>query len=184
MSPDLPLQRAAIALGANLDDRRATLEAALVELDASPGVRVLARSRWYRSAPVGPPQPPYINGCALLAVSLEPEELLQRLLDTEARFGRVRGERWGPRTLDLDLLLLDQQCWTSPRLTLPHPRLRERAFVLLPLAEIAPNWIDPVSGLSVAELAAALPAALKGEDALEALEPQRSPGGVKSSARV
>jgi 2-amino-4-hydroxy-6-hydroxymethyldihydropteridine diphosphokinase len=134
-------------------------------------VRVLARSRWYRSAPVGPPQPDYVNGCALLVVALEPDALLERLLATERRFGRVRGERWGPRRLDLDLLLVEDQRLDTPRLTLPHPRLRERAFVLVPLAEIAPGWIDPVSGQSVAELAAALPAALKSEEALAALGP-------------
>jgi len=165
-----PPQRAAIALGANLGDCRATLEGALAALEASPGVRLLARSRWYRSAPVGPPQPDYLNGCALLAVALEPEALLERLLATERRFGRVRGERWGPRSLDLDLLLMGNRRLSTPRLTLPHPRLRERAFVLVPLAEIAPAWIDPVTGRSVAALAAALPAALKGEQALAALE--------------
>ena len=169
-----PPQQAAIALGANLGDCRATLEGALAALEASPGVRLLARSRWYRSAPVGPPQPDYVNGCALLAVALEPEALLERLLATERRFGRARGERWGPRSLDLDLLLMGdrgERRMVSPRLTLPHPRLRERAFVLVPLAEIAPAWIDPISGRSVADLAAALPAALKAEQALAALEP-------------
>lgn len=165
-----PPQQAAIALGANLGDCRATLEGALAALDASPGVRLLARSRWYRSAPVGPPQSDYLNGCALLAVALEPEALLERLLATERRYGRARGERWGPRSLDLDLLLMGDRRLSTPQLTLPHPRLQERAFVLVPLAEIAPTWIDPISGLSVAELAAALPLALKGEQALAALE--------------
>jgi 2-amino-4-hydroxy-6-hydroxymethyldihydropteridine diphosphokinase len=166
-----PPQQAAIALGANLGDCRANLEGALAALDASPGVRLLARSRWYRSAPVGPPQPDYVNGCALLAVALEPEALLERLLATERRYGRARGERWGPRNLDLDLLLMGDRRLSTPQLTLPHPRLQERAFVLVPLAEIAPAWIDPISGRSVAELAAALPLALKGEEALAALEP-------------
>ncbi|MFO0038544.1 MAG: 2-amino-4-hydroxy-6-hydroxymethyldihydropteridine diphosphokinase [Synechococcaceae cyanobacterium] len=166
-----PPQQAAIALGANLGDCRANLEGALAALDASPGVRLLARSRWYRSAPVGPPQPDYVNGCALLAVALEPEALLERLLATERRYGRARGERWGPRSLDLDLLLMGDRRLSTPQLTLPHPRLQERAFVLVPLAEIAPAWIDPISGRSVAELAAALPLALKGEQALAALEP-------------
>lgn len=174
MSAPPPSQKAAIALGANLGDCRGTLEEALAALEASQGVRLLGRSRWYRSAPVGPPQPDYVNGCALLAVALEPEALLERLLATERRFGRARGERWGPRSLDLDLLLMGdrgERRMVSPRLTLPHPRLRERAFVLVPLAEIAPAWIDPISGRSVAELAAALPAALKAEQALAALEP-------------
>lgn len=166
-----PPQQAAIALGANLGDCRANLEGALAALDASPGVRLLARSRWYRSAPVGPPQPDYLNGCALLAAALEPEALLERLLATERRYGRARGERWGPRSLDLDLLLMGDRRLSTPQLTLPHPRLQERAFVLVPLAEIAPAWIDPISGRSVAELAAALPLALKGEQALAALEP-------------
>jgi 2-amino-4-hydroxy-6-hydroxymethyldihydropteridine diphosphokinase len=166
-----PPQQAAIALGANLGDCRANLEGALAALDASPGVRLLARSRWYRSAPVGPPQPDYVNGCALLAVALEPEALLERRLATERRYGRARGERWGPRNLDLDLLLMGDRRLSTPQLTLPHPRLQERAFVLVPLAEIAPAWIDPISGRSVAELAAALPLALKGEEALAALEP-------------
>ena len=176
MSAQPPPQQAAIALGANLGDCRATLEAALAALEASPAVRLLARSRWYRSAPVGPPQPDYVNGCALLAVTLEPDALLELLLATERRFGRVRGERWGPRCLDLDLLLMGDRRLSTPRLTLPHPRLRERAFVLVPLAEIAPAWIDPVSGSSVADLAAALTgesglAALEDEQALAALEP-------------
>jgi len=175
MSPPAPV-RAAIGLGANLGDSRATLEGALAALDARPGVRVLGRSRWYRSAPVGPPQPDYVNGCALLAVALEPEALLERLLATERRFGRVRGERWGPRSLDLDLLLMGDRRLNTPRLTLPHPRLRERAFVLVPLAEIAPDWIDPISGRSVADLASALRgegglAALEDEQSLAALEP-------------
>ena len=165
--------QAAIGLGANLgaslEDCRATLEAALAMLDRCPGVRLLRRSRWYRSEPIGPPQPDYVNGCALLAVELEPEALLDRLLAVENRFGRVRAERWGPRSLDLDLLVMGARQLDTPRLQLPHPRLRERAFVLVPLAEIAPGWLVPPDGRSVAALAAALvpgPSA-----ALEPLEP-------------
>jgi len=148
-----PPQQAALALGSNLGDCQGTLESALACLDGVPGLRLLARSGWYRTAPVGPPQPDYLNGCALLEVSLSPEALLERLQDTEHRHGRVRRERWGARTLDLDLIFYGNLCLESTRLTLPHPRFRERAFVLLPLAEIAPGWIDPLTGRTVAELA-------------------------------
>ena len=183
MTVNPPLaQSAAIGLGANLgaslDDCRATLEAALATLDRSPGVRLLRRSRWFRSAPIGPPQPDYVNGCALLEVELEPEQLLDRLLAVEQRFGRVRAERWGPRSLDLDLLLIGDRQLDTPRLQLPHPRMRERAFVLVPLAEIAPDWTMPPDGRCVAELAAGRSARLSDTDdpeALEALEPAPSP---------
>mgnify|MGYP006272632765 CR=1 FL=1 len=150
----MPLQRAAIALGSNLGDCHATVNGALEALHRSPGIRVLARSSWYRSAPVGPPQPDYLNGCAVLAVGLQAEALLDQLQAIEHAFGRVRAERWGPRSLDLDLIFLDDQILDTPHLQLPHPRLRERAFVLMPLAEIAPDWPDPITGLTVAELAA------------------------------
>lgn len=152
-APQAPPQQAAIALGSNLGDSLATLEGALDALDAVPGIRVLTRSRWYRSDPVGPAQPDYVNGCALLEVSLSPEAVLEQLHATEHRYGRVRLERWGARTLDLDLILYGLQQRDSATLLLPHPRFRERAFVLLPLAEIAPQWIDPVSGTTVADLA-------------------------------
>jgi 2-amino-4-hydroxy-6-hydroxymethyldihydropteridine diphosphokinase len=100
-----PLEQVAIALGSNLGDSRGTLEQALDALGQSEGVRLLCRSSWYRSAPIGPVQPDYVNGCALLEVSLAPEALLDVLQGVENRFGRVRAERWGARTLDLDLLL-------------------------------------------------------------------------------
>ncbi len=160
------LSKAALALGSNLGDCRSTLEQALEILDRSPGLRLLARSSWYRTAPVGPPQPDYLNGCALLEVSLTPEALLEQLLTIERRFGRVRAERWGPRTLDLDLIFYGQLSLDTPQLQLPHPHLRERAFVLIPLAEIAPAWVDPVSGRTVLELAQAL----GGQSGVERLE--------------
>jgi 2-amino-4-hydroxy-6-hydroxymethyldihydropteridine diphosphokinase len=149
-------QQAAIALGSNLGDSLATLEGALAALEEVPGMKVMARSRWYRSAPVGPAQPDYVNGCALLEVALSPEALLEQLHVAEHRYGRVRQERWGARTLDLDLILYGTLQQESETLLVPHPRFRERAFVLLPLAEIAPHWVDPLTGLTVADLAGAV----------------------------
>ncbi|WP_421655895.1 2-amino-4-hydroxy-6-hydroxymethyldihydropteridine diphosphokinase [Leptothermofonsia sp. ETS-13] len=146
------LTLAAIALGSNLGDSLTTLESALERLSQTPGIELEARSHWYQTKPVGPPQPDYLNGCALLKVALMPEALLQALLQIEARFGRVRQERNGPRTLDLDLLLFDDLVLDSPNLQIPHPRMAERAFVLVPLAEIAPAWVEPVSGKAIAEL--------------------------------
>lgn len=143
---------AAIALGSNLGDSLATLEAALDLLNRTPGMGVKARSHWYITKAVGPPQPDYLNGCALLQVNLTPEELLQALLTIECHFGRIRRERWGPRTLDLDLLLFEDRVLHVPNLQIPHPHLTERAFVLVPLAEIAPDWIEPISGKAIAEL--------------------------------
>lgn len=144
---------AAIALGSNLGNSKEILEAALQSLSQRQGIQVLKRSRWYQTAAVGPPQPDYLNGCALLSVALSPQELLAVLLQTEALFGRVRRERWGPRTLDLDLLLYADWVLNLPELQIPHPRMRERAFVLIPLAEICPNWVDPVSGDTITQLA-------------------------------
>ena len=142
----------AIALGSNLGDSQAILQGALARLDQPPHMQVIAASRLYRTAPVGPPQPDYLNACALLQTDLAPEALLRRLWRVEAHFGRVRRERWGPRLLDLDLLLFGDCVLTTPTLQIPHPRLHERAFVLVPLAEIAPDWIEPISGKAIAAL--------------------------------
>ncbi|WP_254564969.1 2-amino-4-hydroxy-6-hydroxymethyldihydropteridine diphosphokinase [Oscillatoria sp. HE19RPO] len=142
----------AIGLGSNLGDSRSTLESALAILDRTPGIELKKRSIWYKTAPIGPSQPDYFNGCALLEVQLNPQELLKVLLNIERQFGRIRQERWGPRTLDLDILLFGDLILETSELQLPHPRMRERAFVLVPLAEIVPNWIDPVSGEAIAQL--------------------------------
>lgn len=142
----------AIALGGNLGDSQAILEAALKTLAAIPDIELISCSSWYCTPAVGPPQPDYLNGCALLQVKQNPDLLLQILLAIEDQFGRVRQQRWGARSLDLDLLLYGQLVLDSPTLQIPHPRLRERAFVLLPLAEIAPNWVEPVSGQAIAQL--------------------------------
>ena len=157
MNQAVHLEQVAVALGSNLGESRSTLEQALAMLDSIPGMRVLRRSRWYRSTPIGPVQPDYINGCALLEVALEAETVLHHLLATEDRFGRVRAERWGPRTLDLDLLLMGQQCLDTSILQLPHPRLHERRFVLAPLCELAPEWVHPRLGSTAAQWLARLP---------------------------
>ncbi len=146
----------AIALGSNLGDSLATLEAALVALEEHADIALLSHSSWHKTAAIGPPQPDYLNGCALLQTTLKPLPLLEQLLAIESRFGRVRGERWGPRSLDLDMLLYADQRIDTDRLQIPHPRMRERAFVLVPLAEIAPDWVEPVTGLTIAALCAAV----------------------------
>jgi 2-amino-4-hydroxy-6-hydroxymethyldihydropteridine diphosphokinase len=148
----------ALALGGNLGDSLRLLETALDDLDHAPGLRLRARSSWWRSRAVGPPQPDYLNGCALLDTHLSPEALLEVMQAIERRHGRIRRERWGPRTLDLDLIFYADLRLDTERLVLPHPRFRERAFVLLPLAEIAPGWIDPLTGRAVADLARQAPA--------------------------
>lgn len=125
---------------------------AIDRLRSHPQIDVTNVSSWYRTKPIGPPQPDYLNGCATLQTSLTPSELLETLHAIEAEFGRVRQELWGARTLDLDLLLYESQIIDTPTLQLPHPRLTERAFVLVPLSEIAPNWLEPKSGHSIAFL--------------------------------
>ena len=149
------MNTAYVALGANLGDPTAAVLAAFAALANLPESRVARCSSLYRTAPVGIlSQPDFVNAVALLETTLAPEALLDALLDIEARFGRIRRERNGPRTLDLDLLLYDDIELDLPRLTLPHPRLHLRAFVLLPLAEVAPELAIPRRG----SVAAWLPA--------------------------
>lgn len=141
-----------LALGSNLGDRPAALRGALAALAADGAVRLVAASAVYETAPVGgPAQPDYLNMVVAVETTLPPEALLERCLAVEAAHGRVRRERWGPRTLDLDLLVHGDERRATARLTLPHPRLAERAFVLVPLAEIAPDL--PVGSSTVRELA-------------------------------
>jgi 2-amino-4-hydroxy-6-hydroxymethyldihydropteridine diphosphokinase len=142
----------AIALGSNLGDSLNTVESAIAQLDQTAGIELKARSAIYQTKAVGPPQPDYLNVCAVLSVTLSPHELMTTLLKTEASFGRVRRERWGARTLDIDLLLFDDLILDTPTLQIPHPRMTERAFVLVPLAEIAPDWCEPISGKTIATL--------------------------------
>jgi 2-amino-4-hydroxy-6-hydroxymethyldihydropteridine diphosphokinase len=136
-----------VALGANLGDPVATIRAALGALANLPDSRVVQSSSLYRTAPVGDlEQPEFINAVVALETRLPPESLLDALLDIETRFGRIRATKNGPRTLDLDLLLYGNHQLDLPRLTLPHPRLHLRAFVLYPLAEIAPDLHLPGHG--------------------------------------
>ena len=148
--------RAAIALGSNIGDSASILKDALKALDQHPQVRVVSHSSWYRTVPVGPAQDDFLNGCALLETDLAADTLLELLLSTEQDFGRVRLEHWGPRSLDLDLILYGDQVIATERPQVPHPRLAERPFVLTPLAEIAPEWIEPTSGKTIRELAGQL----------------------------
>lgn len=136
--------QAAIALGGNLGNTRQILSQAVQTVDSLAGINVLAKSHLYRTAPIGPPQPDYINACILASTALTPRALLEHLLSIENQFGRVRKERWGARSLDLDLIFYGDQIIDMPKLTVPHPRLHERAFVLVPLADISPNWSHPV----------------------------------------
>ncbi|HUJ97513.1 MAG TPA: 2-amino-4-hydroxy-6-hydroxymethyldihydropteridine diphosphokinase [Stellaceae bacterium] len=149
-----------IGMGANLPSPagppQQTLEAALAAL-AEAGIALERRSPWYRSAPLpAGDQPWYVNGVVSVATRLAPVALLGQLHRVEARFGRLRRQRNEPRVLDLDLLDHDGALRQEPPV-LPHPRLHERAFVLLPLADIAPDWRHPASGASLATLIAALP---------------------------
>lgn len=132
------VHRAYVGLGSNMGDKRAMIAAAIDHLHATPGVAVVGRSRDYRTPPWGDTdQDWFVNACAALDTTLSPNDLLTACLDVETRMGRVRTRRWGPRVIDIDLLDYDRQAIRSERLTLPHPRILERAFVLTPLAEIA-----------------------------------------------
>jgi 2-amino-4-hydroxy-6-hydroxymethyldihydropteridine diphosphokinase len=151
-----------IAIGSNqpgtFASPQALCEAAIKAMERE-GLRITARSRWYSSAPLppDPTQPWYINGAVSVATSLEPIALLALLNRIESEFGRVRTAQNGPRTLDLDLLAHGCRLIDSPSLTIPHPRLHERAFVLLPLLDIAPNWRHPQTGEQIREMLDSLP---------------------------
>lgn len=150
------MSRAYVALGANLGDPAATLAQALRELDQVRATRVAGQSRFFRSRAVGPgTQPDYVNAVARLETNLTPHELLAELHAVEARHGRVRdGTRWGPRTLDLDLLLFDDLVLDDGRLVLPHPEITRRNFVLAPLLELDPDLRIPGTGAAADALRA------------------------------
>ena len=133
--------RAYLGIGANLGDRAAHLQSAVDRLADAPGVDVVAVSPVYETAPVGgPSQPDYLNAVVAVDTSLTPHELLEIAHRLEAAAQRVRGERWGPRTLDVDLLLVGDLTVDDPDLVVPHPRMTERAFVLVPLADVDSRW--------------------------------------------
>lgn len=146
-----------IGVGSNLGDSRARVAAAFDALGALPCTRLIARSRLYRTRPFGPVQQgDFINAVAGLLTQLSAPQLLQAIRDIETAGGRVRDERWGPRTLDLDLLVFGTERIATPELTVPHPGIAARGFVLAPLADIAPTLDVPGAG-RVAALLRALP---------------------------
>jgi 2-amino-4-hydroxy-6-hydroxymethyldihydropteridine diphosphokinase len=146
-----------LGLGSNLGDRESAIEGALARL-AARGFHPTRRSSLWLTEPVGgPPQGWFLNAVAGGETELSPEALLEACLATEREMGRVRAERNGPRTIDVDVLLFGGERRDAPRLVIPHPRLHERRFVLAPLAEIAPGLVHPVLGLAVWELLARCP---------------------------
>lgn len=142
-----------IGLGSNLDGPHDQLDRALKSLSTSSDIELVAVSDRYQTPPIGPSQPDYINAVAQLQTSLSPEALLDRFQSIEQQQDRVRTLRWGPRTLDLDILLYDNMHCDTERLTIPHPRMAERGFVLLPLADINRDLTLP-GGKTVSQLLA------------------------------
>jgi 2-amino-4-hydroxy-6-hydroxymethyldihydropteridine diphosphokinase len=146
-----------VGLGSNLENPRNQVETALIELASLANTSLLTQSRLYRSHAVGPVQPDYINAVVLLETQLAPLELLDQLQQLEQAHSRMRLEHWGPRTLDLDILLVGNEQINNERLTVPHPYLTQRNFVLYPLADIAPELVLP-SGVALRDLLNRCPA--------------------------
>ena len=138
--------RAFLGLGSNLGDRLANVQQAVDRLARTEGIRVARASRVYETDPVGPPQPDYLNAVVEVETMLRPRSLLEACLGVEVAMGRVRGERWGPRLVDVDVLTYGDEQIDEPGLTVPHPRLAERLFVLEPLFELDPALEVPGEG--------------------------------------
>jgi 2-amino-4-hydroxy-6-hydroxymethyldihydropteridine diphosphokinase len=149
--------RAYVAVGSNLGDRWARLAMAARALREAPGVAVLRGSRVWDAAPLGPPQPRYLNAVLELETGRTAPSLLGLLREVEGRAGRTRQLHWGPRTLDLDLLLLGELVVHGPGLSVPHPEMTRRRFVLAPLAELRPDLVVPGTGATVGRLLAQAP---------------------------
>lgn len=177
----MSLIKVAIALGSNLGNSPEILTQTLQVLKTTDGIKFLKCSSFYQTAPVGPPQPDYLNACVTLEAELSPLVLLDTLLAIEAQFGRVRLERWQARTLDLDLLLYGDLILDTPRLTIPHPRMGDRAFVLVPLAEIAADWLEPVTQKTITQLLQGLDC--RGVEKIE-VDPPNSPTRFGCSHRA
>lgn len=163
IGPDQTRSNVYIALGSNLGDRRANIDSAIADLRASPEIEVVAVSSLIETEPVGPVgQGLYLNAAAALCTSFSPRGLLDLCLAIEVAHGRDRRTqtRWGPRTLDIDLLLYEQLIIDEPGLRIPHPHMAERRFVLEPLAEIAPHALHPVLRTSIHDLLDQLPAGI------------------------
>ena len=172
-----------IGLGSNLGDRWAALRAALRRLRAEPGVRLVDSSEVYETAPVDcpPGSAPYLNAVAVVETDRAPHDLLKLLQGIERQFGRVRGEPNAPRTLDLDLLLYDDQVLSTPDLVVPHPRLHERAFVLVPLADVSPDTVHPKLKKTAAQLLKKL--GVKDPEGVEPYKPPAAGGGTLAGLR-
>jgi 2-amino-4-hydroxy-6-hydroxymethyldihydropteridine diphosphokinase len=155
-------RRAYLGLGSNVGDRLAHLQAAVDGLAGTDGIEVVAVSPVYETAPVGgPPQDDYLNAVVALDTELTSRDLLDVARRLEAGEHRVRAERWGPRTLDVDVLLVGDDVVDEPDLVVPHPRMRERAFVLVPLSELAPEWATAIVDAPTTDRAGVKPAGVE-----------------------
>ncbi|HET9653265.1 MAG TPA: 2-amino-4-hydroxy-6-hydroxymethyldihydropteridine diphosphokinase [Usitatibacter sp.] len=172
----MPTVRAVVALGSNLDDPEAHVRRGFADLALVPETWVVARSKLYRTKPVGyADQPDFVNACALVETRLPARQLLEALLAIEKRHGRVREIRNGPRTLDLDIVLYGGAVIDEPGLAVPHPRAHERAFVLQPLLDVWPEAEIPGKGKASELLALVTPAKAGAHSGRDALGPGRMP---------